>query len=331
MSTDVAAGAGSKLRAAREGMEASPGEVADALNLPVKVIEALESDDYQGLPPTVFTRGYLRSYARLLELDPGEMLALYPDAQENAEVSEPVGRSASLLDQPGVKFIGIAAALVVLLVLLLVWLFSGAGEDDAASGKAEVGGKAEVTSQPGLEEAASPDQTSAAETAPLGQPLAQPARGEIDLGTVRARDVEEVNETVVAESIDRSQARALDPPAADRPSDRFATDQLGASTEKPDLLVSGPASHGSRRITEFGDDVLQFTFVDECWVEVKSTAGDNLYSDLSRAGATLTLEGRGPFRILLGYAPGVTLTFNGERVTLAPHTRNNVATLVLGQ
>jgi cytoskeleton protein RodZ len=90
-------------------------------------------------------------------------------------------------------------------------------------------------------------------------------------------------------------------------------------------------SNGVHRITEFGDEMLQFSFTEECWVEVKSAAGDNLYSNLNRAGATLMLEGRGPFRILLGYAPGVTLTYNGEPVTLAPHTRNNVATLVLGQ
>jgi len=41
--------------------------------------------------------------------------------------------------------------------------------------------------------------------------------------------------------------------------------------------------------------------------------------------------GQAPFRVLLGYAPGVQMSFNGETVVLAPHTRNNVATLVLGQ
>ena len=94
---------------------------------------------------------------------------------------------------------------------------------------------------------------------------------------------------------------------------------------------TGEAPTGPHRITEFGDDVLLFTFTEECWVEVRSTDGDNLYSNLSRAGGSLQLLGQGPFRILLGYAPGVELYFNGEPVPLAPHTRNNVANLVLGQ
>lgn len=91
------------------------------------------------------------------------------------------------------------------------------------------------------------------------------------------------------------------------------------------------ATRRERRITEFGDDQMVFTFSEDCWVEVRSNAGDNLYSDLSRAGQTLVLNGQGPFRILLGYAPGVSLDFNGEPVALANFTRNNVANLVLGQ
>ena len=60
-------------------------------------------------------------------------------------------------------------------------------------------------------------------------------------------------------------------------------------------------------------------------------AGHRLYGELGRAGTSLELVGQAPFRILLGNAPGVTLQFNGERVALSPHTRNNVGTLVLGQ
>ena len=74
-----------------------------------------------------------------------------------------------------------------------------------------------------------------------------------------------------------------------------------------------------------------FVFSEDCWVEVKSAEGDNLYSDLNRTGRTLVLTGRAPFRILLGYAPGVSLSFNDESVPLARYTRNNVANLVLGE
>jgi cytoskeleton protein RodZ len=66
-------------------------------------------------------------------------------------------------------------------------------------------------------------------------------------------------------------------------------------------------------------------------VEIKDTAGAVLFGDLGRAGGQIELVGAGPFRVLLGYAPGVLLEYNSEPVALAPHTRNNVASLVLGQ
>ena len=50
-----------------------------------------------------------------------------------------------------------------------------------------------------------------------------------------------------------------------------------------------------------------------------------------RRRQTLRLVGAGPFQIRLGYAPAVTLAYNGEPVPLAPHTRNTVALLVVGQ
>jgi cytoskeleton protein RodZ len=84
-------------------------------------------------------------------------------------------------------------------------------------------------------------------------------------------------------------------------------------------------------VAEAGEDRLSMLFSEDCWVEVRDAAGRNIHSDLGRPGALLELSGKAPFRVLLGYAPGVELSFNDEPVALAPHTRNNVASLVLGQ
>ena len=77
-------------------------------------------------------------------------------------------------------------------------------------------------------------------------------------------------------------------------------------------------------------DILVFSFVEDCWVEVQDGKGELIYGDLSRAGSTLEVSGVPPLRVLLGYAHGVSLMHNGSRVALVPHTRNNVASFVLG-
>jgi cytoskeleton protein RodZ len=116
------------------------------------------------------------------------------------------------------------------------------------------------------------------------------------------------------------------------PAPQDAPGDDGAASAEPGSGAAGVGEAAAgRRITDRGDDQLSFTFTEDCWVEIKNASGRNLFGDLGRAGSSFTLVGEGPFRILLGYAPGVTLTLNGEQVPLGPHTRNNVASLVLGQ
>ena len=61
---------GEILREERELRALSVQQVADELNLTMHFIRALEADQYEKLPGDVFARGYLRSYAALLQLDP---------------------------------------------------------------------------------------------------------------------------------------------------------------------------------------------------------------------------------------------------------------------
>ncbi|MEE4298758.1 MAG: DUF4115 domain-containing protein, partial [Pseudomonadales bacterium] len=70
---------------------------------------------------------------------------------------------------------------------------------------------------------------------------------------------------------------------------------------------------------------------EDCWVEVRDADDASVFQDLVRDGEVLELWGRAPFRIRLGYAPAVELTYNGSRVALRPFTRNDVASLTLGR
>lgn len=78
-------------------------------------------------------------------------------------------------------------------------------------------------------------------------------------------------------------------------------------------------------------DQLFFTFTDDCWVEVKDVNGEVLFADLKHRNDSLALEGKAPFTVLLGYAPAVTLTFNGELVSINKNTRSQSAKLSVGR
>ena len=79
---DVAAsapqsGAGDALRAAREQRGLELGDAARQLRMSSRQVAALEAGDFAALPSPAFTRGFIRNYARLLEIDPEPLLAAY--------------------------------------------------------------------------------------------------------------------------------------------------------------------------------------------------------------------------------------------------------------
>ena len=66
---------GAQLLAERRAQGLSLGDVARQLKLSVRQVEALERDEYAAFPAPVFVRGFLRNYAKLLQLDPDALVA----------------------------------------------------------------------------------------------------------------------------------------------------------------------------------------------------------------------------------------------------------------
>jgi cytoskeleton protein RodZ len=85
----VGRGPGERLRAARTAAGLTLQAVADDLHLAVDLLEALERDDYPRLPGRVFVRGYLRNYARLVELPPDAILAAFDATASDEQAAAP--------------------------------------------------------------------------------------------------------------------------------------------------------------------------------------------------------------------------------------------------
>jgi cytoskeletal protein RodZ len=52
-------------------------QIAQATKINLGTLQALENDDFERLPASVYTRGFLRSFAREVDLDPEEMVDQY--------------------------------------------------------------------------------------------------------------------------------------------------------------------------------------------------------------------------------------------------------------
>ena len=76
---------GQILRAGREAKSRSVVEVAQKLRLRVEVIRDIESDNFGQVAAPVYIRGYLRSYARLVDLPEEQVLAAYEEIAPEVE------------------------------------------------------------------------------------------------------------------------------------------------------------------------------------------------------------------------------------------------------
>jgi cytoskeleton protein RodZ len=76
---------------------------------------------------------------------------------------------------------------------------------------------------------------------------------------------------------------------------------------------------------------LALDFENDCWTEITDAAGRRLVYRLVGGGASLTLHGQAPFSVFLGYAPGVTVRYNGEVFDQAPYRHRDMARFHVGK
>lgn len=93
---------GRSLREARELRGLSIADVVNSIKFSSRQIEALERNDFSHLPGATFVRGFIRSYAKLLQLDPQPLLAMLdrkaPQADTPIHLPKDTGAA---LPQPG--------------------------------------------------------------------------------------------------------------------------------------------------------------------------------------------------------------------------------------
>lgn len=118
------------LRKAREARGMSVEDVVHALKFSARQVEAIESDRADLLPGAVFQRGFIRSYARLLKLDPEPLVGLIevsapvpapeiraPENMGNAAPRGGLGRIPPL--------VGISILLLIAAAIMIGWHYLG--------------------------------------------------------------------------------------------------------------------------------------------------------------------------------------------------------------
>lgn len=77
-------------------------------------------------------------------------------------------------------------------------------------------------------------------------------------------------------------------------------------------------------------DKLSLRFSADCWIEIKDRDNKLIVATLKHADEKLQIEGHGPFKVLLGYAPGVSMAYNGTPVKVDVSEGNRSTRVIVG-
>ena len=309
---------GAQLRRAREARGESVHEVAFALKLSPRQVDALERDDFDALPGMAFLRGFMRNYARHVGLDAAPLLdAVQRMAGQGSPDLSPIRNADGDLPSGGSRRSGsFPAGLVVLVLLVLLavgWYFDWFRTGTSPS--------AETVVEPAPAFAPAPSQAIEPQSAiqmtapqPAAVDPAEDAPDQVPSGTAAAD-----GESATA-APDAATDAAVETTPAGEAAAAPAADSVAAS---PAALAAAPAA------TAAGSGQLSFRFGADSWVEVRDASGTILHSGTNRAGSTRSVQGTAPFTLVVGNAANVTLEQDGQAVDLAAHVRGSVARLTL--
>jgi cytoskeletal protein RodZ len=80
---------GERLREAREARGLSPSEVSEKIRIRTVYLIAIEEENWRAVGAPVYIRGFLRTYARFLGLDPEEVVAQFGELEPGNSAPEP--------------------------------------------------------------------------------------------------------------------------------------------------------------------------------------------------------------------------------------------------
>lgn len=289
---------GEALFSARTAKKLSIKDVSNTLRLSTTQIEALETNNFAVLPQPMATRGFIRNYARLLELDAEPLLesyrALMPDSQPSA-LSVQTSTNQVMISKnskPTSKYVFSGMLLVVCLVLLVFYI-SNTPQSERVAEKTVVASPSDIASV----------------NIPLPE-VALPAA---------ERQAEAIDAGVTAETT-AVNTEVVQPVTIEKPN---AIKENVAIAPQPAPVVKSSAGDVGN-----GKNVT-LSVSEEVWVQVKDKSGAVIYEKKLAANTTDGFDGMPPLYLWVGNARATTVTFLGKPVDLTSKTKNNIARVTL--
>ncbi len=323
-SNESQASLGTILQQAREAKGLSVGDVAKSLHLTPTIISEIEADRFAEIGSSTYVRGYVRNYARILDLPNSAILPglekQVPTVNEHSMQSFSRKTSRQARDSRLMLVTYLIAG--VLLVLLVIWwvqkysLFSGID-----------------FSKPTVEEVAASSAPAMQQTTlASNEPLVEPVEDEMQAGIADSAATHSAPVVTDSQPQPMSQevaSLAEQVPSSAQPSTELVANAVQSVTDtsvQDTLDESEVASDNSE--SQKPNAVLaqlEMSVSGECWINALDATGKVLIDGVKKAGREISVSGTPPFKVILGAPKVVSIRFNGESVDMSQFPATRVA------
>jgi len=281
---------GEVLRKKRENIGLSIGHIGNQLNLDPKLIELLEKNDYEKFNIETYLKGYLRAYAKILDLDGDMIINLYkecnpekipeilPDVKPKFQKNIP-GRSVKLFSY----IIGITIALSI-----LVWY------------------QKNILVQPSEENLMI-----------------------TNIKIHENTNINGVDVTYKIINHTNSWQWPINKVEKNYESNSDELELVGSEKTQDKIKNIADTNEVSAYNIQQSNDTLVLNLTDDSWIEIYDKEGSRLFLDLARGRKNYIINGNSPFDILLGAANNVSIEFNGSSVDIEPYIKFGIARFTL--
>lgn len=282
-------GPGSMLSEARIKKGLSIDDVASSLNIRVTLVKNIEADIFDKTLPDTYNRGYIKNYAKLVNLPIADVIAYYEKLnvfQGSSTQMQSFSRGTMKKAENSMLMWITYLILAVFIGLTVMWWL----QDDKES-------ESKVTASP---------ETSIE-------------------NTTNSTDIEEVVETnSSSEDVSTTDlvTSEIGNPETDSEIDASNINNLeqNASVENVNAEVAT-----STELDEVALTKVVFTFSGDCWVNIQDALGERIAWGIKKSGYVMTIEAKAPLNITIGKPELVQINFGGESIDMSTFPQGHIA------
>ena len=313
--TDQSKDFGSALAEARKARNFTEAEISEHIKIPVHIISAIENNDIDALPAATYTQGYLRTYAKFLELSAEELLQKYNRAVPHRQASELKPRSnlpnEASSQSPLVKSLTVFLILAGLITLgygIFQYYQEKAGDMGSERESREQRFTGNSLDSPGE----LPDFRSSRKPADSAEVLTDSSSQPITIKQ-NAR-LSEDGELILT--------------GAETILDVEGTDDVSTVSTDDGVAAAEAAEVDEKDSTPVKTDVVEIYAEQGTWLEVYDASKQRLFYNMLQDGSSKLLSGQAPFRIKLGNARTTQVSVNNTPVDMTPYIRANNTVII---